>query len=91
MNFITWLFVGSITGWLGGLIMRIQEQSNLQFNIVVGIVGAFAGGVFITPLFDIETINQRTFSLSSMLVSLGGAVLLLTVVYLFRRFRTDTN
>ncbi|HLF88475.1 MAG TPA: GlsB/YeaQ/YmgE family stress response membrane protein [Anaerolineales bacterium] len=91
MNFITWLFVGSITGWLGGLIMRIQEQSNLQINIVVGIVGAFAAGVFITPLFDIETINQRAFSLPSMLVSLGGAVLLLTVVYLFRRFRTDTN
>lgn len=91
MNFITWLFVGSITGWLGGLIMRIHEQSNLQINIVVGIVGAFAAGVFITPLFNIETINQKSFSLPSMLVSVGGAVLLLTVVYLFRQFRTNTN
>jgi uncharacterized membrane protein YeaQ/YmgE (transglycosylase-associated protein family) len=91
MNFITWLFVGSFTGWLGGLIIRIHEQSNLQINIVVGIVGAFSAGVFVTPLFDIETINQRSFSLPSMMVSLGGAIALLTVVYLYKRFRTKTS
>jgi len=90
MNLITWLFIGSISGWLAGLVMRTNQQSNLRINIMVGMVGAVAAGIFMTPLFDIETINQRIFSLPSMLVSLGGAMILLTVVYLFRRGRPST-
>jgi uncharacterized membrane protein YeaQ/YmgE (transglycosylase-associated protein family) len=91
MNLITWLLVGSISGWLAEFLPRMDEQSNLRINMFVGIVGAIVAGIFITPLFDIVTVNQRTFSLPSMLVALGGAVILITVVYLFRRLRTNTS
>jgi uncharacterized membrane protein YeaQ/YmgE (transglycosylase-associated protein family) len=87
MNLITWLIVGSISGLLVGLILRTNEQLNPRINIFVGIVGAIAAGIFITPMFDIETINQRTFSLPSMLVSLGGAIILLMTLHLFLYFR----
>ena len=55
-------------------------------NIVVGIVGAFVAGWLLTPLFGIGTINE-SFSLPAMLLSLGGAVILLAVVNFFQRGR----
>jgi len=91
MNLFTWLFVGSICGWLFALILRIDRQSDLKINVFVGILGAIAAGIYITPLFDIETINQKNFSFPSMLVSLGGALILIVVVFLFRRSRTKTT
>jgi len=39
----------------------------------------------LAPLLGIITINPNSFSLPTMLVSLLGAILLLTVVSLFRR------
>jgi uncharacterized membrane protein YeaQ/YmgE (transglycosylase-associated protein family) len=59
----------------------------MLIDIVVGIVGAFVAGYLLTPLFGISTINQNNFSLPALLVSLGGAVILLAVVNLFRRGR----
>jgi uncharacterized membrane protein YeaQ/YmgE (transglycosylase-associated protein family) len=39
----------------------------------------------LTPLLGIGTINQNNFSLPAMLVSVGGTVILLAVLSLFRR------
>lgn len=85
MNFILWLVVGGIIGWLASLIMRTDKQQGMLLNIVVGIVGAFIGGWLISPLLGVGTINQNTFSLASMAVSLVGAVILLAIVNLVRR------
>jgi uncharacterized membrane protein YeaQ/YmgE (transglycosylase-associated protein family) len=51
----------------------------------VGIVGAFLGGLLLAPLFGTGTINQNDFSISGLLVSLLGAIILLAIVNLFRR------
>ena len=56
-------------------------------NIIVGIVGAFLGGLLLAPLFGTGTINQYDFSFGSLIVSLLGAVVLLFIVGLFRRRR----
>lgn len=85
MNFIIWLILGGLIGWVASKIMRTDGQQGLVLNVVVGIVGALIAGWFLTPLFGISTINQSNFSLPAMLVSLVGAVLLLAVVNLFRR------
>jgi uncharacterized membrane protein YeaQ/YmgE (transglycosylase-associated protein family) len=69
------------------MIMRRNSQQGMLIDIVVGIVGAFVAGYLLTPLFGIGTINQNNFSLPALLVSLGGAVILLAVVNLFRRGR----
>jgi uncharacterized membrane protein YeaQ/YmgE (transglycosylase-associated protein family) len=82
-NIIVWLIVGAIIGWVATSLMR--DQSNLLVNIVVGVVGAFVAGYLLTPLFGVSTINQGNFSLPALLVSLGGAIILLFVVNLFRR------
>ncbi len=83
MNFMIWLIVGAIVGWVATSLMG--QRNGLLMNIIVGIVGAFVAGYLLTPYFGISTINQSNFSLPAILVSLGGAVILLFVVSLFTR------
>ena len=88
MNFIIWIVIGGILGWIASMIMRTNAQQGLLLNVAVGIVGALLGGWLLAPLFGTGTINQNDFSLGSLIVSLLGAVVLLAVVNLFQRGKT---
>jgi uncharacterized membrane protein YeaQ/YmgE (transglycosylase-associated protein family) len=85
MNFIIWIIVGGLIGWVASMIMKTNEQQGMFLNIVVGIVGSMLGGWLVSPLLGAGTINQNDFSLGGLLVSLIGAVILLAIVNLFRR------
>ena len=85
LNFVSWLIVGGIIGWIASAIMRTDAEQGTLLNIVVGVVGAFVAGLVLTPLLGIGTINEGSFSLPALVVSLLGAVLLLAVVSLFRQ------
>jgi uncharacterized membrane protein YeaQ/YmgE (transglycosylase-associated protein family) len=85
VNFIVWIIVGGILGWVASLIMRTDAQQGTLLNIIVGIVGAFLAGLVLTPLFGVGSINSGDFSLPALLISLLGAVILLAIVNLFRR------
>ena len=88
MNFIIWLVVGGLIGWLASMLMKTNDQQGIILNVVVGIVGALLAGWFISPLVGVGTINQDNFSLPAVLVSFVGAAILLGVVNLFRRGST---
>jgi uncharacterized membrane protein YeaQ/YmgE (transglycosylase-associated protein family) len=85
MNLIIWLIVGGIIGWVASMLMHTDGQQGIILNVIVGIIGALLAGFFLAPLFGTGTINQGDFSLSGLLVSLVGAVILLGIVNLFRR------
>ncbi len=85
MNFLTWIIVGGIIGWLASIVMKTDAKQGLFLNIVVGIIGAFLGGLFLSPLFGVGTINGNDFSAPGLLVSFLGAVILLAIINLFRR------
>lgn len=85
INIIVFLIVGALIGWLASRLMGTDGQQGLVLDIVVGIVGAFIAGWFITPLVGGGTILQGDFSLLALIVSLVGAILLLAVVKLLRR------
>ncbi|HZQ61377.1 MAG TPA: GlsB/YeaQ/YmgE family stress response membrane protein [Casimicrobiaceae bacterium] len=87
MNFIIWLVVGGIIGWLASMVMRTDAQQGVLLNVIVGIIGAVLGGWLISPLVGAGTINQNDFSLAGLIVSFLGAVILLAIVNLFRRGR----
>lgn len=87
MNFIIWLIVGGLIGWIASMIMKTDAQQGMILNIVVGIIGALLAGWLIGPLVGTGTINSGDFSLGGLLVSLLGAVVLLAIVNLFRRGR----
>ena len=81
INLILWLLFGALVGWLASIVMRTDAQQGTLLNIVVGIIGAMIGGF----LLGGPTINSNTFSLTALLVSFLGAVVLLAIVNLVRR------
>lgn len=86
INLILWILFGALVGWLASIVMRTDAQQGALLNIVVGIIGAFLGGLVFSLLgFGGSNINSGDFSLGSLLVSFIGAVVLLGIVNLFRR------
>lgn len=83
--FLLWIIVGGLIGLVASVIKHANGQQGLLLNIVVGIAGAFVAGLLLTPLFDVSTINEGNYSLPAIIVSLGGALLLLTIVNTLRR------
>ena len=49
MSFILWLIVGGLLGWVASMIMGTNDTQGKLLNIVVGIVGAFLGGLLLAP------------------------------------------
>jgi len=90
MNSITWLCAGAVLGWLTSIVIRRRRSAQL-LNIIVGMVGAFVAGYLLTPVFRVGIIDQATFSLPALMISLGGAVFLLIVVNFFRRENNVKN
>jgi uncharacterized membrane protein YeaQ/YmgE (transglycosylase-associated protein family) len=85
MDLIIWLIVGGIVGWLASVLMHTDARQGIFLNVVVGIIGAALAGFFISPMVGLPTINQGSFSLGSLVVSLVGAIILLAIVNLVRR------
>ena len=84
MNLLIYLIAGAIVGYIASRIMRTNSQQDLLLDIVVGVVGAFIAGYFISPLLGVGTINDAV-SIPTMLVTLIGAVILLAIVKAVRR------
>ena len=81
VGILIWLVIGGIVGWLASLVMRTDAQQGVLLNVVVGIVGAFIGGL----IFNRGDINEAPLSVGAFVVSLVGAIILLAIVNLFRR------
>lgn len=84
MNLLVYLIVGAIVGYVASRIMHTDSQQGLLLDIVVGIVGAFLAGYFISPMLGIGTINDAI-TMPTFLVTLLGAVVLLWIVKAVRR------
>jgi uncharacterized membrane protein YeaQ/YmgE (transglycosylase-associated protein family) len=84
MNLIIYLIAGAIVGYIASRIMHTNSQQGLLLDIVVGVIGAFLAGYFISPLLKIGTINDAI-TIPTMLVTLLGSVVLLWIVKAIRR------
>lgn len=82
MNIIIYLVVAAVIGWVASVIMK--DRSSLLVNIVVAVLGAFLAGYFLSPIFNVGTINDAV-NLPTMLVTLLGAVIVIALVRLLRR------
>ncbi|MGD8626054.1 MAG: GlsB/YeaQ/YmgE family stress response membrane protein [Anaerolineae bacterium] len=69
MGFLAWIIFGALAGWLAGKIMGAEGRQGCLFNIVIGVVGAFIGGLIV------EFVTGRGFNFGFNLVSLVVAVL----------------
>lgn len=75
------LIIGLIAGWLAGLLYK-GSGFGILGNIVVGLVGSIVG-TWLAGFFGIAAENW----LGNILVSTGGAIVLLVVLNLFTRNR----
>jgi uncharacterized membrane protein YeaQ/YmgE (transglycosylase-associated protein family) len=82
MSLIIILIVGALVGWVAGMIMK--SGGGILFDIVVGIVGALIAGFLFGGG---ASIINAPLNLTSILLSLLGAIILLAVVKLIRRAR----
>ena len=83
MNFIWYIIIGIIAGFVAGKIMR-GGGFGLLTNLLVGIVGGLLGG-WVFGLLGIATVGI----LGSLITSIVGAILLLWIVSLFRKPRVS--
>lgn len=81
MNIIVWIIFGAIAGWLASKIMGTDDEQGAIANIVVGILGAVAGG------FIMEAVGSSGvtgFNIRSFLVAILGSVILLGIYKMVR-------
>jgi len=87
INSILGIITGALIGCGGGVIMRTNSWQGLIADIVAGILGAIAGDYFLNPLLHVSKIDDGSFSVPALLVSLGCAVILLVIFMLFRTIK----
>ena len=75
MGILSWIVVGGLAGLITG------SKQGLIGKIIIGILGANIGG-YIASRFDLGKVDG--INLSSILISAGGACLLLAVLRFFR-------
>jgi uncharacterized membrane protein YeaQ/YmgE (transglycosylase-associated protein family) len=82
MYILLWLLFGAIVGWLASIVMTTNRRMGLIANIIIGLVGS-ALGMWLMDIFGFGRVD--TFSLAGMLVSVGGAALLIALITAFNR------
>lgn len=84
MGIILWILLGAFAGWVASKIMGTDAEQGAVANIVVGILGAFLGG-WLMNIFGGSGADLGTINLYSILVAIGGAIVLLFLYRLFTR------
>jgi len=76
MSIIAWLVLGLIAGWIASRIMH-GSGSGFVMNLVLGIVGAFVGGLLFSA---VGGAGVTGFNIWSLIVATIGAVVVLWIV-----------
>ena len=74
MNILLWIVLGFLAGWIASVVMRTNTQQGALKDIVVGILGALAGG-FLMNLLGFAGVTG--FNIWSIFVATLGAILLI--------------
>lgn len=82
MEIIAFLVLGGLAGWIASLIMGTDASQGIFLNIVVGVIGAFVGGMLFNAF---GSTGVTGFNIYSLVVATLGAVVLLGLVRLFTR------
>lgn len=81
MDFLIYLAIGAVSGWLAGLIFR-GGGFGLLWNIIIGIVGGVIGGWLLGPFL---TGIFGDGMLGGIVTSVVGAIVLLWIANMVRK------
>lgn len=85
MNFLWFLMVGLVAGWLAEALTK-KKDPGMIISIIYGVVGASIGGF----VFDYLGITTGSGFGSQIFVATSGAVILIVVLRLIRRDGVDS-
>jgi uncharacterized membrane protein YeaQ/YmgE (transglycosylase-associated protein family) len=83
MSFLAWIVLGLIAGFIGSKLVN-RRGEGILLDILLGVVGAFAGG-WLFHIFGASGVSGL--NLYSLFVAVIGSVVLLVIYHLFRRRR----
>jgi uncharacterized membrane protein YeaQ/YmgE (transglycosylase-associated protein family) len=78
MEWLAWLIVGAIAGWLAGLLVKGDEGLGVIGHIVLGVVGALLGGWVVSQVTGNDPMDG-VFDVSTILTAVVGAVVLVII------------
>lgn len=81
MSIIAWIIFGGLAGWIASMITGDNERQGVFGNIIVGIIGAFVGGL-IAGALGLGGVSG--FNLGSFIIALAGSVIVLYIYGLVR-------
>jgi len=81
MSFLAWIVLGLIAGFIGSKIVNSRGEGIL-LDILLGVVGAFAGG-WLFHIFGARGVTGL--NLHSLFVAVIGSVVLLVLYHALRR------
>lgn len=76
MYILYWIIFGGIAGWIASIITHNNRQMGIIKNVIVGFLGSLVGGFIASEFFSI---SYKTFSITGLIISVAGAVLLLVI------------
>jgi uncharacterized membrane protein YeaQ/YmgE (transglycosylase-associated protein family) len=91
MNFVVWILLGALLGRCASALMGIREKQAIIRNVVLGIGGVILTGWILATLIGLPAFARGEFNISSMLISLMGATILLAAVQLLRNRFLNAN
>lgn len=81
MGILSWIVMGLIVGLLAKFVMPGKDPGGFIITTLLGIAGAFVGG-YVGSFMGLGTVTG--FNIGSLLLAVGGAVILLIVYRLAR-------
>ncbi len=85
MGLVAWVVFGALAGWVASIIAGTNRRQGCLFDVIVGVVGAFIGGL----IMELATGRGISFGFNptSFVVAVVGAIILLVITGATRRGR----
>lgn len=84
LSVVVWILAGATLGGAAHALTRNRNRSEIPLNVVTGIAGVVCGAWFLGVLTKAPAFILDEFAPASLLVSLMGAAILLTVLQMLR-------
>jgi len=79
---ISWIVFGALAGWVASMIAGDNGRQGWLGNIIVGIIGAFIGGLVFGFLFGGGQFTLG-WNIGSFIAAVIGAIILLAILRMF--------